>query len=170
MLEEFVKYLTKISTKSSFLLHQQYAAVFEALHEASTPNHDATENNHENQEENYESENEDRLAQMLVEIQEGQQTESERERESEEEESEDESRGIDLIASDNEEHEEEIESESEDDRAFLDDETNEQEVMSFYTRLNVEQRSDGGGEKKWQIVRICYSGKLKLVTTKSFTN
>ena len=148
MLEEFVKYLTKISTKSLFLLRQQYAAVFEALHEASTPNHDATENNHKNKEENYESENEDRLAQMLVEIQEGQQTESERERESEEEESEDESRGIDLMASDNEEHEEEIESESKEDRAFLDDETNEQEDMSFYRRLNVELDNERREERQ----------------------
>ena len=42
------------------------------------------------------------------------------------------------MASDNEEDEEEIEPENEDDRAFLDDETEEQEDMSFYRRLNVE--------------------------------
>lgn len=31
LLEAFIKYLTKISTKSSFLLRQQFAPVFEAL-------------------------------------------------------------------------------------------------------------------------------------------
>ena len=44
---------------------------------------------------------------------------------------EDESRGIDLMASDDEEDEEEIESENEEDRAFLDDEVNENDP-SFY--------------------------------------
>ena len=117
ILEEFVKYLTKISTKSSFLLRQQYAAVFEALHQASTPNHDAAENNHENQEENYESEDE-------------------------------EARSIDLMASDNEEEEEEIVSKSEEDRAFVDDETDEQEDMSFYRRLNVELDNERRQEQR----------------------
>ncbi|CAH3180046.1 unnamed protein product, partial [Porites lobata] len=56
-----------------------------------------------------------------------------------EEESEDQSSDIDLMASDNEEdEEEEIEPENEEDRAFLDDEIQEQEDVSFYRRLNVE--------------------------------
>ena len=59
MIEEFVKYLTKISTESSSLLREQYAAVFEALKTARAPNHGATENNHENQEEHFESEDEE---------------------------------------------------------------------------------------------------------------
>ena len=59
MIEEFVKYLTEISTESSSLLREQYAAVFEALKTARAPNHGATENNHENQEENFESEDEE---------------------------------------------------------------------------------------------------------------
>ena len=42
------------------------------------------------------------------------------------------------MASDDEDDEEEIESENEEDRAFLDDEINEQEDISFYRRLNVE--------------------------------
>ena len=42
------------------------------------------------------------------------------------------------MASDNEEDEEEIEPENEEDRAFLDDEMQEQEDVSFYRRLNVE--------------------------------
>ena len=42
------------------------------------------------------------------------------------------------MASDNEEGEEEIEPENEEDRAFLDDEIQEQEDVSFYRRLNVE--------------------------------
>ena len=82
--------------------------------------------------------NDDRLAQILVDIQEGQQTEREQEEESEEgEESEDQSRDIDLMASDYEDDEEEIESENEQDRAFL-NEIEEQEDVSFYRRLNVE--------------------------------
>ena len=55
---------------------------------------------------------EDRLAQILVNIQEDQQTESEQEGESEGEESEDQSKDIDLMASDDEDDEEEIESEN----------------------------------------------------------
>ena len=73
---------------------------------------------------------------MLVEIQEGN---TDTEVESEEgEESEDQSRDIDLMASDNEEDEEEIKPENEEDRAFLDDEVQEQEDVSFYRRLNIE--------------------------------
>ena len=123
MLEKFVKYLTEISTKSSFLLRQIYAAAFEALHQASSPNHGATENNHENKEENFESEDE-------------------------------EARGIDLMTSDNEEDEEEIEPENEDDRAFLDDGTEEQKDMSFYRRLNAEldnERRLELGQKRQEI-------------------
>ena len=55
------------------------------------------------------------LAQILVDIQEGQQTESE------EGEFEDDTWDIDLMASDNEDDEEEIESKNEQDGAFLDD-------------------------------------------------
>ena len=38
LLEAFVQYLTKISTKSSSLLRQRYAEVFEALETARGPN------------------------------------------------------------------------------------------------------------------------------------
>ena len=69
----------------------------------------------------------DRLAQILVYIQEDQQTGSEVE-------SEDQSRDIDLMARDNEEDEEEIESENEEDRAFLDDETEDQDDVSIKTQ------------------------------------
>ena len=58
------------------------------------------------------------------------------------------SRGIDLLATDDEE-DEEIESENED-RAFLDDETEEQEDISFYRRLNVELDSERRQERKQQ--------------------
>ena len=51
------------------------------------------------------------------------------------EDSEYESRGIDLKTSDDEE-DEEIESENEEDRAFLDNETEEQEEISFYRRCS----------------------------------
>ena len=47
-------------------------------------------------------------------------------------------RDIDLMGSDNEEDEEEIELENEKDRAFLDDEIQEQEDVSFYRRFHVE--------------------------------
>ena len=106
LLEEFVQYLTTISTKSSSLLRQRYAEVFEALETARGPN-------------NSES-HEDQLAQILVDIQEGNVESGEDE--NSEEESEDDSRGIDLRASDDEEHEEEIEAENEEDCAFIDDE------------------------------------------------
>ena len=114
LLEEFVQYLTTIRTKSSSLLRQRYAEVLEALETARGPN-------------NSES-HEDRLAQILVDIQ-VRNVES-GEDENSEEESEDDSRGIDLRASDDEEDEEEIEAENEEDRAFID--------PSFYRRLNVE--------------------------------
>ena len=93
LLEEFVQYLTTISTKSSSLLRQRYARVFEALETARGPNNT----------ESYE----DLLAQILVDIQEGNVESGEDE--NSEEESEDDSSGIDLRASDDEEHEEEIE-------------------------------------------------------------
>ena len=60
---------------------------------------------------------------MLVDIQEGQQTDSEVE-------SEDQRRNIDLMESDNEDDEEEIESENKEDRTFLDDVTEGQEHVS----------------------------------------
>ena len=88
LLEEFVQYLTTISTKSSSLLRQRYAGVFEALETARGPNNT----------ESYE----DLLAQILVDIQEGNVESGEDE--NSEEESEDDSRGIDLRASDDEEH------------------------------------------------------------------
>ena len=83
----------------------------------------------------------DRLAQILVDIQKGNEESNSGENESEQEtetgeDSEDESRGIDLMASD-EEDEEEIESENEEDRTFLDDEVCENDP-SFYRRFNVE--------------------------------
>ena len=56
-ISEFIQYLTKISLKSSSLLRQRYAEVFEALETARGPN-------------NSES-HEDQLAQILVDIQEG---------------------------------------------------------------------------------------------------
>ena len=70
------------------------------------------------------------------------------------EDSEDESRGIDLMTSDDEEDEEEIESENEEDRAFLDDETEEQEEISFYRRLNVQldtKRRQEQRERRYKI-------------------
>ena len=102
LLEEFVQYLTKISTKSSSLLRQRYAEVFEALKQESVPSRGGTED--------------DQLAQILVDIQEGN-IESGEDKNCEEE-SEDDSRGIDLMASDDEE---ETEAENEEDCAFIDD-------------------------------------------------
>ena len=61
----------------------------------------------------------DQLAQILVDIQEGNVESGEDE--NSEEENKKQSRDIDLMASDNEEDEEETESENEEDRAFLDD-------------------------------------------------
>ena len=121
-ISQFIKHLTRISTKSSSLLRQRYAEVFEALETARGPNNSQP--------------HEDRLAQILVDIHEGN-VESGGDENSEVE-SEDQSSDIDLMASDNEEDEEEIEPENEEDRAFLDDEIQEQEDVSFYRRLNVE--------------------------------
>ena len=69
------------------------------------------------------------------------------ENESEDSEEEDESRGIDLMASDDEEDEEEIESENEEDRAFLDDEVNENDP-SFHRRLNVQLDTERRQEQR----------------------
>ena len=116
---EFVRYLISISTKHSLLhslLCDQFAPVFEALKEESVPSRGVTED--------------DQLAQILVDIQ--------GEDENSEEESDDDSRGIDLLASDDEEDEDEIESENEEDRAFLDNDIQEQEDVSFYRRFHVE--------------------------------
>ena len=122
LLEEFVQYLTTISSKSSSLLCQQYAQVFEALKRESVPSRGITED--------------DQLAQILVHIQEGNVESGEDE--NSEEESEDDSRGIDLRTSDDEKHEEEIKAENEEDRAFIDDEPSDENYPSFYRRLNVE--------------------------------
>ena len=122
LLEEFVQYLTTISSKRSSLLCQQYAEVFEALKRESVPSRGVTED--------------DQLAQILVHIQEGNVESGEDE--NSEEESEDQSRDIDLMGNDNEEDEEEIELENEEDRAFLNDEIQEQEDVSFYRRFHVE--------------------------------
>ena len=116
---EFVRYVISISTKHSLLhslLCDQFAPVFEALKEESVPSRGVTED--------------DQLAQILVDIQ--------GEDENSEEESDDDSRGIDLLASDDEEDEDEIESENEEDRAFLDNDIQEQEDVSFYRRFHVE--------------------------------
>lgn len=56
LLEAFDKYLTKISTKSSFLLRQHFAPVFEVLKQKTVPNQETTK--------------EDQLAQLLVDLQE----------------------------------------------------------------------------------------------------
>ena len=122
LLEEFVQYLTTITTKSSSLLRQKYAQVFEAVETARGTN-------------NSES-HEHLLAQILVDIQEGNVESGEDE--NSDKESEDNSRGIDFWASDDEEHEEEIEAENEEDRAFIDDEPSDENDPSFYRRLNVE--------------------------------
>ena len=109
---EFIQYLVSISTKSSSLLREQYAPVFEALNHAAVSSRGET--------------HEDQLAQILVDIQ-----------EAESEDREDDSRGIDLMTSDDEDDGEEIEPENEEDRVFLDDEVNENEISS-YRRLNEE--------------------------------
>ena len=129
---EFIQYLTKISLKSSSLLREQYADVFEALKPVRAP-----------------KTRDDQLAQILVDIQEeSQQAESE-ENENSEEELSDNERDIDLMTSDDED-EEEIEPENEKDRAFLDDETEEQEDISFYRRLNVELDSERRQKRRQQ--------------------
>ena len=125
---EFIQYLVSVSRKSASILREQLAPVFEALKQV--PNRDES--------------TEDQLAQILVDIQEGSQNNNEVESEEEEdndEESEDDSRGIDLMVSDDED-EEEIEPENEEDRPFLNDETEEQEDISFYRRLYVKLDND----------------------------
>ena len=133
----FVQYLVSISTKSSFLLRQQYAPVFEALKQEATPDRGES--------------HEGRLAQTLVDIKDGNvasgSSEVESEQDSGEEESEDESRGIDLLDTDDEGDEEEIESENEEDRAFLNEEVRENDP-SFYRRLNVELDTERGQEQR----------------------
>ena len=115
---DFGQYLISISTKSYSLLCDQFPPVFEALKQESVPSREVTD---------------DQLAQILVDIQqESQQAENSGE------EGEEQSRDIDLMASGNEEHEEEIEPENKEDRAFLDDEIQEQEDVSFYRRFHVE--------------------------------
>ena len=121
---EFIQYLVSISTKSSSLLREQYAPVFEALNNAAVFSRGET--------------NEDHLAQMLVDMQDGNEESGSGENEQETfEDSEDESRGTDLMPSDDEGDEEEIEFENEEDRTFLDDEINENDP-SFYRRFNVQ--------------------------------
>ena len=124
--------------KSSSLLREQYAPVFEVL------NHAAVSSRGEM--------HEDQLVQMLVDMQEGHEESDSGENESEQEtetgeDIEDESRGIDLMASDDEEDEEVFESENEEDCAFLDDEVNENDP-SFYRRLNVQLDTERRQERK----------------------
>ena len=69
------------------------------------------------------------------------------EAEEQDREEEDESRGIDLITSDDEDDEEEIEPENEEDRAFLDDEVDENDP-SFYRRLNVRLDTERRQERR----------------------
>ena len=52
---EFIQYLVSVSTKSSSILREQFAPVFEALKQTSVPNRDESK--------------EDQLAQILVDIQ-----------------------------------------------------------------------------------------------------
>jgi len=111
---DFIQYLVSISTKSYSQLREKYAPVFEVLNNAAVFSRG--------------EKREDQLTQTLVESQEAEEQDSEEE---------DESRGIDLMTSDDEDDEEEIEPENEEDRAFLDDEVNENDP-SFYRRLNVE--------------------------------
>ena len=133
---EFVQNLVSISTKSSSLLREKIAEVFEALETARGPANNETR--------------EDRLAKMLVDMQDGNVEAGSGKKESEQEtgeDSEDESRGIDVMANDDEEDEEEIESENEEDRAFLDDEVNENDP-SFYRRLNVQLDTERRQERR----------------------
>ena len=133
---EFIQFLVSISTESSSLLREKFGEVFEALETARGPTNNETR--------------EDRLAQTLVDMQEGNVEAGSGENESDQEtgeDSEDESRGIDLMASDDEEDEEEIESENEEDRAFLDDEVNENDP-SFYRRLNVQLDTERRQEQR----------------------
>ena len=77
------------------------------------------------------------LAQILVDIQEETQQAESEENENSEEELSDNERDIDPMTSDDKD-EEGIEPENEEDRAFLDDEIQEQEDVSFYRRFHVE--------------------------------
>ena len=130
---EFMQYLTKISLKSSSILREQFAPVFEALKQV--PNRDDS--------------TEDRLAQILVDIQEGSQQAESEEGEDNDEELSDNERDIDLMASDDDDDEEEIEPENEEDRAFLNDEVTENDP-SFYRRLNVELDTERRQERRQQ--------------------
>lgn len=143
------------------MLRQQYPEVFEALNTTRTPNNSDC--------------HDEQLAPFFVDIQEGQQTESNQGKESQEGESQDETRDIDLMASDYEDDEEEIESENEQDRAFLDDETEEQEDVSFYRRFHVELARDRRQDKErsdenWQYMKTCCLDKHRPVSTKSLFN
>ena len=130
---EFMQYLTKISLKSSSILREQFAPVFEALKQV--PNRDDS--------------TEDRLAQILVDIQEGSKQAESEEGEDNDEELSDNERDIDLMASDDDDDEEEIEPENEEDRAFLNDEVTENDP-SFYRRLNVELDTERRQERRQQ--------------------
>lgn len=102
---------------------------------------------------NHDESKEDQLTQILIDIQEGSDNNNEVESEQEEnkkEESKDDSRGIDLMASDDDDDEEEIEPENNEDRAFLNDQTEEQEDASFYRRLNVELDTERRQERRKQ--------------------
>ena len=71
LLQSFFQYLLSISTKSSSLLREKYAPVFEVLNNAAVFSRGET--------------NEDRLAQMLVDMQEGNEEAGSGENESEQE-------------------------------------------------------------------------------------
>ena len=133
--KEFIQYLVSISTKSSSLLQERYAPVFEALNNAAVFNRGET--------------HEDQLAQMLVDMQDGNEESGSGENESDdvESDSEDESRGIDLMSRDDEDDEEEIELENEEDRAFLDDKVSGNDP-SFYRRLNVQLDTERRQEQR----------------------
>lgn len=113
LLEEFVKYLTEISTKSSFLLSTHLCL------KLSRPQEPLTAVNRTKT---------DSLKCSWI------SKEGNADSDSREIDSEDESRGIDLMASDDEADEEEIESENEKERAFLDDEASGNNP-SFYRNL-----------------------------------
>ena len=132
-IREFMQYLVSISTKSASILREQFAPVFEALKQV--PNLDDS--------------TEDRLAQILVDIQEGSQQAEREEGEDNDEELSDNERDIDLMASDDNDDEEEIEPENEEDRAFLNDEVTENDP-SFYRRLNVELDTERRQERRQQ--------------------
>ena len=139
--------------KSSFLLCEQYSSEFEALKHAAVSSRGET--------------HEDQLAQILADIkEEGQQVEDE------DSEEEAQSRSIDLMVSDDqEEDEEEIGPENEEDRAFLDDEVNEND-SSFYRRLNVQLDTERRQERRRTREEIAdckdlMFGEARTMTTKS---